>query len=450
MRSGYTQALRQTGALNHVMMQTAKIMRMSGQELREYLAETAERNPFVDIKISEGRSVVQSDSWSGSEIPDDTRKSLYRHLADQFPLVFRSDADMQIALAFLQELDPNGWLVVSVEHLAKVYGFDVLDCERVLGLLQSLEPAGVFARDLKECLRLQAQDKGLLDDVMAALIDHLDHLANCELAVLARRINIDAQELALRLAQIRRMDPKPGQAFASDVVIQSANDVVVGVTDQGLSFELNRSSFPSIRMSFGSGVKWPGNAPLRTELRALVREAKALKSAVEMRKSSTLLVVAAICTRQREFLTKGFTALRPMRMGDVADDIDVSEATVSRIVSGLRIQCPFGSITAKSLFCCPVSHGDQSRTRHVVLQMIKSLIDAEDKRSPLNDCKITALLQKSGVDVSRRTITKYRHALGFEAPAMRRRNAELSHLIAGSPAARACRSGSPPQAGRDG
>ncbi|MDU9004452.1 RNA polymerase factor sigma-54 [Sedimentitalea todarodis] len=450
MKSAYTHLIRQTGTLNHAMMQTAKVMRMNGLELQEHLATTVERNPFVDIDRGVQGTGTSKDVWTEREIPSDTRTSLYRHLACQFPLVFDNDTDMRVALVFLEEVDPNGWLAVPVEHLAQTSGFDPADCERVLGQLQTLEPAGVFARDLKECLRLQAMDRGLLDEVMAALITHLDLLLTHELPKLARRLNTDPQSLAKRLEHIRRMDPKPGQAFSFDTVTQTASDVLVSVTDQGLSFELSRSSFPTIRMSPAFGVNGQTQSPHRAELIELVREAKALRTAVEMRRSTTLLVVAAIFTRQRDFLAHGYTALCPMRMGDIADDVSVSEATVSRIVSGLTIQCPLGNIKAKSLFCSPVSMCDQPKTRHVALQMIKTLIADEDKNAPLSDRKITALLQNAGIEVSRRTITKYRHSLGLEAPGIRRKNAKLSELTAHVRVADGCRRGDLRRSGRDG
>ncbi|MEO1188997.1 MAG: RNA polymerase factor sigma-54 [Pseudomonadota bacterium] len=414
--------------LNHYMMQAVKIMQMNRVELHEFLSETSERNPFLEIDRS---TRIYENRANHGELPEttsDTKVSLYRHLASQFARIIHSNHEAKIALAFLQELAPSGWLTVPVECIAEANGFDLEMCQDILERLQTLEPAGVFARDLRECLRLQAIDQGLFDDVMKALIANLDQLAAGGLESLARRLKVDGRKLVEALNQLRRMNPKPGSAFDFGEIQPIDSDVVLKATDEGLTYELRKSSYPTVRISTGALIDEPVEGSHLGELKTLLAEAKAIQSAVEMRKTTTLAVVTAVFARQREFLLHGYAALSPMRMSDIADDIDVSEATVSRIVSGLSVQCPRGHITLKSLFCSSVSYGSQSQTKHVVLNVIKKLIAAEDKSSPLSDRKITMLLHNSGHQVSRRTVSKYRNALGLAPPATRRRQAKLSQL----------------------
>ena len=429
MRSGYAYAVRQSRVLNHTMMQAVKIMRMNRADLHEFLAETLERNPFLEVDHSTRGSGHRPENGEIPEIASDTRVSLYRHLAGQFARIVHSDDETQVALAFLQEIDPSGWLTVPIEHIAETHRFDLATCHNILARLQTLEPAGVFARDLRECLRLQAMDQGLFDEVMGVLIENLDQLAACGVENLARRLRTDVRELALRLEQIRRMNPKPGANFDFDGIQHIDSDVVLKTTDQGLTYELRRSSYPTVRVSPGAVLCEPAKGSDRGALKELLAEARAVQGAVEMRKSTTLAVVAAVFARQRKFLLNGYAALSPMRMSDIASDIDVSEATVSRIVSGLTIQCPRGRVMLKSLFCGSVSYCSQPQTKHVVLKIIKNLIAGEDKSSPLSDRTITGLVQASGLEISRRTVSKYRQSLGLGPPASRRKHAELSQAL---------------------
>ena len=430
MKAGYTHTLRQSVTFNHSMIQAVKVMRMSELELRELLTEISALNPFVEVEQDArdyGSGAGQRDDF---DLPAESSVSLYRHLADQFPMVFQTSREMAIAQAFLQEIEPSGWLSVSVEHVAASSGFEQSECEDVLSGLQTLEPAGVFARDLRECLRLQAIDRDLLDDDMEKLIAHLDQLMTCDPVTLAKRLGISATTFIRRLEQIRRMDPKPGSAFTVDDTILRGSDVVVHVVDHEVAVELSQSSFPTLRQSLNSR----GDADARTFEQAmlgkLVQEARALQSAIEMRKSTTLAVVAAIFARQGKFLVHGYPALVPMSMSEIADDIGVSEATVSRVLSGLTIQCPPGCIPAKSLFCSPVSYGAQPHTKHVAFQFIKKLIACEDKASPITDQDIASAMQNAGLTISRRTVSKYRQSLGLSTPALRRKAAELSALAA--------------------
>lgn len=404
---------------------------MNRVELHEHLAETVERNPFIEVDRnthgSQG-SGPQQQGWDVPEMPSDARKSLYRHIADQFSLVFNSERDIQIALAFLQEIEPSGWLSTQIESIAEEGDFDLVECQNVLVRLQTLEPTGIFARGLKECLRLQAIERRLLDDVMEALIEHLDQLMTSDCIELAQRLDADPQQVACCLEHIRRMDPKPGSAFTFDETITRSSDVILTVVGQNLEIDLNKSSFPTVRLSHEPSVGEQGKSPYQAALNELIREAKTLKTAVDMRKSTTLAVVSAIFVRQRNFISQGYPALSPMRMSEIADDISVSEATVSRVISGLTILCPQGNISAKSLFCEPIEYCGELRTKHVALQMIKDLVAVECKCTPLNDAEITRKIRKAGLSLSRRTVAKYRQSLRLGPPGLRRKHAELAAM----------------------
>ena len=425
-----TQAARQTGILNQSLVQSFNILRMNRAELAEYLSNALEENPFLE---ADQQHPDLPNNLSGHNVRptqepcNDIQTGLYRHVTEQLPFVLRNGDEARIAQAFLMELEPSGWLGLTVEEIAERYGFTLDECLSVLARLQTLEPAGLFARGLKDCLRLQALDRGQMDDVMDALISRLDEFLDCDIETLANRLKVDPAEIARRLFLIRRMNPKPGSGFEFDATLLRQSDVNLRVDHQDLVIELNKSSFPTVRLPEAMHTD---DILVRHQkhLGKMIRDAKSLKNALEYRNSTTLAVVASIFARQRGFLAHGYSALRPMGMTEIAADVGVSEATVSRVVSGLTVQCPQGNILAKSLFCEPVSYCKQPTTRHLAVEMIKRLIAAEDKLSPLNDGEIASKMQRQGLSISRRTVAKYRNHLGVSPPVVRRKNAELAAL----------------------
>ncbi|WP_256386742.1 RNA polymerase sigma-54 factor [Ruegeria sp. EL01] len=435
---------RQAGLLNHSMVQAFKLMRMHKVELLSHLAQAVEENPFLetgpeDFDLRLGGSAAPFPDVSDTIV--DTKISLYQKIAEQLPLIFDSENDMLIALAFMAEIEPTGWLGLSVDEFATMYGYCPRICAEVLSKLQTVEPAGLFARDLKECLRLQAFDRGLMDGAMASLIDNLDALMDFDLPVLARKLDADLADIARCLDDIRKMDPKPGASFDPDETLARESDATVVVAGSDLLIELNNSSFPTVRLSRALTSSGSIKTALQDRHVSMIRQAKSLRSALEVRNSTALAVITEIFMRQREFLTRGYCALSPMRMTDIAEDTGLSEATISRVLSGLTIHCSQGNVTAKSLFCAPVYYGAQPQTKHVALQMIRSLIAAEDKSSPLSDGDIAGRVKRSGLSLSRRTVAKYRQSMGVSAPSVRRKNAEIAMLSTSARESKTCGQG---------
>ena len=270
---------RQTGVLNQSMAQAFKIMRMDRAELNEHLANAVEENPFLEADRPALDAPIDRSARNAGYTPEDTSgnpKGLYRHIADQLPLVLDTAEEYRIAQAFLLELEPSGWLGLPLEEIVQKYGFSVDEGRSVLKRLQTIEPAGLFAQDLKDCLRLQAQDRNQLDDVMEVLISYLDELLHCDVATLAIRLKIDPAEVARRLFHIRRMNPKPGSCFEFDETLLRQSDVILRVEDQDLVIELNKSSFPTVRLT---QVMKTGSSAMKQQehLGELIRDAKSLK-----------------------------------------------------------------------------------------------------------------------------------------------------------------------------
>ena len=252
MQLSFKQVTRQTRLLNHSMAQAFTLMRMNKVELLGHLSEMMGENPFLEADRGTFDFPTTRSRGSSAEHYDtmvDTRGSLYSHIADQLPLIFETDHAHRIALAFLSEIEPSGWLGVTVAQLAETYDLPLETCAAVLTRLQTVEPAGLFARDLKECLRLQAIDRRLLDEVMGKVIDNLDALMGCDVLTLASRLKANPADVVRCLDNIRRMDPKPGTAFEADETLLRESDVTVAIIGTDLAIELNSSSFPTVRLS---------------------------------------------------------------------------------------------------------------------------------------------------------------------------------------------------------
>ncbi|WP_227269272.1 RNA polymerase factor sigma-54 [Roseobacter weihaiensis] len=423
MSVNFSQVQRQGKVVSKAMIQTMAILRMNRAEMQEFLAGALERNPFVELKDGESAAlgpIPQNSSDFLTDVPEADDRGIFRHVFKQLPYICYCARDYDIALAFVQELELSGWLGASVEEVAATSGFDLRDCEDMLGRLQTLDPAGLFARNLRECITLQAAERGQLDDTMRTIILHLDALRRLDPDQMAQRVGCDRAGLLKRVQYIRHMDPKPGARFDFHEAPSKSDDATVSMVDGELTVELNTSSFPEIRVLHLDTLKQSHDRHHR-ELRHLIEEARSLKRACELRNTTTLSLVSAMFMRQHAFLEAGFPALRPMRMHEIADDIGVSESTVSRILNGLTIFCGQRYVPARALFCNAVPYGDAPQTKHAAMHKIRQWITKEDKRFPLKDQEIVERLRETGLSISRRTVSKYRDELGLFAPGQRRK-----------------------------
>ncbi|WP_298921574.1 RNA polymerase factor sigma-54 [uncultured Roseobacter sp.] len=422
----FSQTRHQSQRLNKTMIETLAIMRMNRVEMHKFLSDAAEKNPFIELESHKdstpGQASYDVDAMS-TDLADVSERGIFQHVVKQLPYVCTSPGDLEIARAFLLELDLSGWLSVSVEEIAEKYALNAPDCAEMLVRLQTLEPAGLFARNLRECISLQALDRGQLDDIMRRIIVHLDELRCFDPEHLAKRIGCNTSDILERVRLIRRMDPKPGAQFDFQEAPRKTDDVTVAVVDGKLTVTLNNFSFPSVR-ALHLDTTNHRSGPNTERLRHLVQEARSLKKACELRNATTLSLVTAIFIRQPDFLKAGFAALRPMRMRDLASEIGVSESTVSRILHGLTILCSQGNVPARALFCNALTYGNETQTKHAALQKIRQWVAAEDQQTPLKDEEILARFQKLGFSISRRTISKYRNELGLVSPRLRRKAAK--------------------------
>jgi RNA polymerase sigma-54 factor len=299
--------------------------------------------------------------------------------------------------------------------------------EAVLCRLQTLEPTGVFARNLAECLALQLRERDRYDPAMRALVENLPALAKRDMAMLRRVCGVDDDDLADMIREIKRLDPKPGRGFGASVEPTAIPDVyVTAAPDSTWRVELNSEALPRVLVneSYAANIKRGASRDEdRQYISTHLQSANWLTKSLEQRARTILNVASEIVRRQDGFLIDGVTGLRPLNLKAVADSIGVHESTVSRATSNKFMQTPRGLFEMKYFFTTSIASSGtgEAHSAESVRYKIKQMIDAEDPRDVLSDDVIVARLRQADIVVARRTVAKYRDNLRIPSSVDRRR-----------------------------
>ena len=318
------------------------------------------------------------------------------------------------AQVLAEALEPSGWLGRPLSDCATEAGLALPDAEALLRLLQRMDPAGLFARSLAECLALQCREAGLMDATMAVVLGRLDLLAAGELGRLARLAATTEAAILLRQRQIRGLNPKPGALFDPAAAPVREPDLIVTPGTSGWQVALNRSALPSVSLA-------PGGTQGDTD-RAQRHAAQEICRQVEARSTTLLLVATEILRRQGGIITRGPGALMPMTMAEVASATGLHTSTVSRAVAGAAIDTPAGTFWLRHLFSVGLKRATQENgpAGGALRARLAQLVAAEDAARPLSDAALALALAENGVAPARRTVAKYRATLSIP-PAHRRR-----------------------------
>ena len=431
---------RQTRALamTSQLRQAIGFLRLGNQQLSDHLAALAHANPHLALTPSPrittaqnwldqflaappaGATRVAPPTGGDSAAPGDAveqaaapERGLVEHVMAQLGYLVRDHADRPLAEAFVEALEPSGWLGSTVDQIAIRCGSSVDRAERVLAQLQQAEPAGLFARSLRECLRLQALDQGLLSADFARLLDNLPLLAQGDLATLAARCAVTPERLAEMLRALRAMNPKPGASLGGAPQPITEPDLIVRREGGRWTVELNRSTLPAIELR--------DSAEGGSE--DLLRDARWLLRAVARRNATTLRIAREVLRRQEGFLALGPAQLLPLTTTEVADSTGFHPSTISRVTTGLLVATPRATLHFRDFFSAALparGQGAPVATQRVLHEM-RALIAAEDRANPLSDDDIARHFQAAGVMLARRTVAKYRAALGIAGSAARRK-----------------------------
>ena len=438
---------KQTQTLSPQMMQSMEILQMGSQELLEYIEEAVQENPVLEPeenydKQDEFSVLKRKLEWLESTDPqnryyhqqdteeeesplsnygtmEDEDENLYYYVLSQLRVLDLDPQVMDAGTFLVESLNQNGWLDEPLEDLAADCGCPVEVMEKALAAVQSLEPAGVGARTLSECLKLQLIRRTPVDRLAVRIAeDYLDALSKSRYGLIARELKVTPEEVRAACDKIRSLDPRPGTGFAARENLTYINPdiIVVSFPDH---FELlsNDYYFPTLHISgyYTRLLKESEDEQVKDYLTGKMRQAKWMVKAIEQRRSTLMACAECILELQEAFFHKGPGHLVPMSLADVAGRIGVHESTVSRAVKEKYIQCSMGVYPLSYFFSrglgASAAAGEEAASPDAAKALLKKLIAAEDRKKPLSDQKLCQLMAGQGCPISRRTVAKYRDEL---------------------------------------
>ncbi|TPI75887.1 RNA polymerase factor sigma-54 [Mesorhizobium sp. B2-8-9] len=353
--------------------------------------------------------------------------TLREHVGEQIALASLSPGERLIAGELAEGLDEAGYLRTELDEIAVRLGTDGAVVARVLGVCQTFEPAGLFARDLAECLSLQLAVRDRLDPAMKALVANLELLARRDFQTLKRICGVDEEDLLDMLAEIRALDPRPGLAFsggASDAIV--ADVEVRAANDGSWAVELNADTLPRVLVDNVYFARISSHARDQAEkefLAECLQNANWLTRSLDQRAKTILKVASEIVRQQDAFLVHGVRHLKPLNLRTVADAIGMHESTVSRVTANKYMLTPRGVFELRYFFTASIAsaEGGEAHSSEAVRDRIKQMIDEEKPIDVLSDDAIVDMLKESGVDIARRTVAKYREGMNIPSSVQRRR-----------------------------
>ena len=426
---GLDQTQRRTQNLALGQQQALALLAMNSIELREHIQREIEANPFLDAEPTEDMDVSRfAGAPSGSPPDIDTiaeAKTLEQHFIQQLPFLRLSARDTMTAQAFIGLLDDHGLVRESDAEIAHISGQTAASVAEIRNRLQRLDPYGCFSRTPFDAMLCQAVLAGEADDALQAVVTALNAEPDGSLDAAAGRAGLSEAEFARYLAQLKRFQPFPLSNFDLTPSMLELPDVIVHPGRNGAwRVDLNPMMFPRVRLNTELYRRMDAKLGVeqdRVYLRATFGRARALSNGVERRGQTLRRVSEVIVTHQSDCLRIGFKALRPLTLRDISERLSLHISTISRATSQKTIATPVGTFLLKSLLTPPVSgSGDMALSGSAVRDQIAQMIKAEDPGRPHSDEAIAHKLAEAGIDVARRTVAKYRKALGLGSTRERR------------------------------
>lgn len=450
---------RQRASLSPKLQHAVRLLQLSSFEFAQCVHEALETNPFLegldddepaDNDFADSETGNDRELWladgdgSGRPAHHDglsaldrmaVETSLAQHLSHQLSLQPLSKRERLLAQVIVGSLDDDGYLRASLDELRDVAGLrpraTLIELERALDLVQALEPLGVGARGVGECLYLQlpAIECPHMRALAATIIEHhLPQLAAQDLATLSRWLSRPVAEVAAVCERIRHFDPHPGWRHGSSRIDYVVPDVIARRQRGGWAVDLNPAVVPRVRLNqtYAEMLRRAGSTHNR-ELASHLQDARWTVRTVENRFCTILDVARTIVRRQRQFLEYGPMAMKPLSLREVADELGMHESTVSRVTSNKYLATPSGVFELKHFFAraMPTASGNAC-TGTAIRGLVDELIGAEDSSAPLSDAEIARRLARQGLTVARRTVTKYRQDLRIASVDQRRRRAAIT------------------------
>ncbi len=457
MKLGYDLTLEQAQKLvmTPELRQAIQLLQFTSLELNEYLEEQIKENPLLELEnsvedyenIDDYANKREEIDWKEYIGKDDdisyrpqkdknTKEysfenfvsystSLRENLLFQLNVLEMSQEDRKIGEILIESIDENGYLMTSVEQVAKDLSISPGKIENVLSIIQSFEPLGVGARDLKECLLLQIKEDNPKNPQAEKIIRYyLEDIAYNRLSKIAKELDLDIAQVQEICDYIKTLEPKPGRCFSSgDQVKYITPDATIEYIDGEYIILLNDITGPRLNINnFYKELMRKEKDKNATEyLTERLNSAMWIIKSIEQRRMTIYKVVESILKFQRDFFEIGERGLKPLTLSEVADDIEMHESTVSRATNGKYVQTPRGLYELKFFFSSGLSTNSGEMSSTSIKSIIKDLIDKENPKKPYSDQKISDILKDRGISISRRTVAKYRDELQIPSSTVRRR-----------------------------
>jgi RNA polymerase sigma-54 factor len=453
--------------MNQQLQQAIKLLQLTNLEVEAAIAEELASNPLLEARAADGDVVVREDVEFGDSAPEPRGADELQGLGDEAldrdwsEAAAETDASYEIggtsedgfdfdrlascetalcehlmaqlhgaggaagraAKAIVHELEETGWLTTPLRDIASALELSLKEVEAGLKLVQGCDPAGVGARNLSECLALQARAADRYDPAMARLIANLDLLARGQMAALKRICGVDDEDLADMVRELRGYDPKPGCRFAAEPATVSEPDVLVRRSGKGFTVELNPATLPRVLVNRRYHAELKAGAKdkkSRAWLSEQYQSASWLVRALDQRARTIVRIVSEVVVCQDGFFREGVKALRPLTMAKVAEAVAMHESTVSRVAAGKTLMCDQGLFELRFFFSSGVAADDgEGASAEAVKAAIGRLVAAETE--VLSDDALVDLLKEQGFGLARRTVAKYREAMGIGSSVQRRR-----------------------------
>jgi len=392
------------------------------EEWRDYMAQSASSN-FDGRRHS--KEADQKRQFLFDSIP--VQETLQQNLIAQLNQTVLSSDERKAAELIIGNIDDDGFLQSTPEEMALNSGFPQEDFERMLGLVQTFYPAGVGARDLRDCLLIQLRRQGKEHSIEYGIVsEHMDDLGRHRFPEIARRMAISVEDVQKAADNIARLNPRPGQVFAAAPQNYVLPDVIVERVDGEYQIAFNNEQIPHLRISnLYKDIIASGNtqsSDVKDYIRDKIRSGKFLIRSIHQRQQTIMNIAQQIVSRQRDFLEYGTSHLKPMTMAEVAEAVGVHETTVSRAVSGKYMATPQGVFEMKYFFTGGYQTATgESLSNTSVKQAILELVKHESGSAPLSDHEIVEILSERGIPIARRTVAKYRSELNILPSHMRRK-----------------------------
>jgi len=447
--------------LTQNMQQSIKLLQMSLHDLREYIDNEYSENPVLEVNeetISyddaqaneemqtedryDHKKIVEelySDnykdrsekSYSGEDISPlnfiEKKISLKDYLQEQLVEVNIDQYMLTICKYIVESLDNRGYLEISIEELAEELSISKEVIEKALKLVQSLEPYGIGARNIKECLLIQSSKLNILDDIIEKIIlNHLENIAENKYELVGKDLNISPREAQRYGDLIKKLEPKPSRGFyTGEEVNYIIPDAEIKNIDGEFFILMNESVLPRLMINKTYKDVLQNNQDLKTNayVKDKINQALFLIKSIEQRKNTLHKVLECVINKQKDFFKFGKQYIKPLTLKEVAEIIEVHDSTVSRAIKDKYVLTSYGTIKIKNLFANGLSsnNNDDDMATIKIKNEIKRIIDEENKGKPLSDQIISSILGDTNMNISRRTVAKYREELGIKASSMRKR-----------------------------